>query len=169
MCVQTSLPLLWVHELCDLCELSFLLHVHTCPICVTQLKLIRAVIFKHLINDSWQVTLTLINANHLGWCGAACVKKKKKIHIYEFGRRLPNQDVNVLPAQWALPCNYTSTPKRVTLRIEHVRGSQWLYGVQRFRSHNDNLLFKNQSHPFFHHVQRWWTRLTSAVTLPRYR
>lgn len=80
VCVWSSLLRLWVSltSFCFFVTCSHL-HVTTCnpklyPICVTGLTLIRGIIFKRVINDSWQVTLTLINANHLRWCGAFCVK-----------------------------------------------------------------------------------------------
>lgn len=81
---------------------------HACHChCVTGLRLIRILIFKILIDDFWQAVTTLINENHLRWC--VCVKAY--IFMWQVGRGLCNHEVNVLPAQWVLQCNYMSTQR----------------------------------------------------------
>lgn len=89
------------------------------PLCVAGMRLISLLILLTILSMILdRVITTLINANHLWWCGVVCVNA----YIFMWlAAGLCNQDVNVVPAQWALPCNYMSTPQRVTL------GSQWLW------------------------------------------
>lgn len=94
------------------------LRLHPVPLWVAGMRLISLLMFKNLINDSWQ-------GNHnTDRCKSPLMMWRclcESIHIDAVGRGLCDQDVNVPPAQWALPCNYMSTPNKVTL------GSLWLW------------------------------------------
>lgn len=68
------------------------------------------------------ISMTLI-ISHVTMWRCMC----QSIHIQVVGRGLCNQAVHVLPAQWDLPSNYTSTTKRVALGIEDDESSQWLW------------------------------------------